>query len=142
MSVQKSCETCFRDWVRKSSDDRCPYCRVTSLENAIAAILPKITQVTARHRHGTQIPRERLDDLSNAQIELEDAMALKERFTRPDFRVSAVYFPGTGEAELSYENNDGETLAIVVKVNKPTGEAIARHLMPCIYQTAEIKYNG
>jgi hypothetical protein len=54
--------------------------------------------------------------------------------------ITACYFPKTGEVEATWEDlTTGERAGATFKVNKKTGEAIARTVMACVYQHATIK---
>jgi len=52
-------------------------------------------------------------------------------------KISACYFPGKGEAELTWENLETHEKAfLTVKVDEETGSQIARTVMPCVYSNA------
>mgnify|MGYP001618732503 CR=1 FL=1 len=48
--------------------------RCARLEAAHRALLNKVNVVTAYHRHGQRVSRKMLDDLSNRQVEVEEAL--------------------------------------------------------------------
>jgi len=133
-----TCTRCSRAWTPLSSAEPCPFCRVESLENAVDRFLPRLTQVTARHRHGMGVPRARMDALSNAQIDLEDALALTDRHTRPEFLLSCVFYPALQELEIGVEDMEGNHATMTAKVCTKTGRSFAKLILPCVKQTAAI----
>lgn len=54
--------------------------------------------------------------------------------------ISAVYFPGTGEVELSWEDVlTNKTAYLTASVTPQEGEAIAQCVPPCVYHGAVVK---
>lgn len=61
---------------------------------------------------------------------------------KPTHKISAVYFPGMGEVEATWEDIEtGETAAVTFKVNEETGNKIAKVVPPCVYSEAVISNN-
>lgn len=44
------------------------------MNRALVRLMNKVNKVTSYHRHGRVIPEQALDDLSNAQLDFEEAM--------------------------------------------------------------------
>ena len=54
--------------------------------------------------------------------------------------ITACYFPGTGEIELTWRNIEtDETAALTAKVDEETGNQIATVVMPCVYSGAIVR---
>jgi hypothetical protein len=73
-----------------------------------------------------------------AQEEARAIMAPKSsEFAEATHKISAVYFPGSGEVELTWEDIEtGEVAALTVGVSPEQGETIARVVVPCGYSDA------
>jgi len=55
-------------------------------------------------------------------------------------KISAVYFPGTREVELSWEEIEtGKTISITAKITHEHGCKIAEIIPPCVYSGAILK---
>lgn len=51
--------------------------------------------------------------------------------------VTACYFPGTGDAELSWKRlSDGKSFAMTVKVTEKQGKALSDVVYPCVFWRA------
>ena len=65
-------------WDRRPDTESCPTCNGTGkdldLKRQVERFLCKVNAVTACHRHGLEIPKSKLDALSNAQLELEEVL--------------------------------------------------------------------
>ena len=58
--------------------------------------------------------------------------------SKPEYLISAVYFPQSSEAEFTWENLDtGKRIMITAKVTKEQGKDIAEVIPPCVYVTAD-----
>jgi len=54
--------------------------------------------------------------------------------------ITACYFPGTGEVELTWRDVETDTtVALTAKVDEQTGNQIAKVVMPCLYSGAVVK---
>ena len=54
-------------------------------------------------------------------------------------KISAVYVPGTGEVDLTWEDlTTGEGARLTARVDDATGEQIAKTVMPCVYSGAVV----
>jgi hypothetical protein len=54
--------------------------------------------------------------------------------------ITACYFPGTGEVELTWRDlQTGETAGMTAKVSKKIGEKIASVVYPCVNNPVIIK---
>ena len=57
--------------------------------------------------------------------------------TDAEYEISACYFPGTGEAELTWRRlSDGEQCAITVSVTEEQGNELVEVIGPCVYYNA------
>jgi|GEM_PF-5064911 len=58
---------------------------------------------------------------------------------KPTHKISACYFPGKGEVELTWENLEtGERAELTTKVSKGIGERISKTVMACVYHEATV----
>lgn len=56
---------------------------------------------------------------------------------KAELNVTACYFPGTGNADLTWKRlSDGKSFAMTVKVSPEQGKALANVVYPCIYWKA------
>jgi len=56
------------------------------------------------------------------------------------YTISACYFPGKGEAELTWEDDEtGERCDLTVKVTPEQGEQLAKVVPACVYYTGKTK---
>lgn len=79
--------------------------------------------------------------MENATAEKEALEAmLRAALAAPapaELAVTACYFPGKGEADLTWERNeDGARFAMTVKVTEDQGKALSNVVYPCIFWSA------
>jgi hypothetical protein len=55
-----------------------------------------------------------------------------------NYEITACYFPGTGEAELTYRAESGEYCALTVPVTPEQGEKLASVVWPCVAHTGKV----
>jgi len=54
-------------------------------------------------------------------------------------KISAGYFPGTDELDLTFEDIEtNKKIALTVKIDKKTGNAVANIVPPCTYHAVSI----
>ncbi len=64
---------------------------------------------------------------------------INKQSTEATHKISAVYFPGREEVELSFENIEtGRSISLITKVSPETGKRIAEIVPPCVYHSAVI----
>lgn len=82
---------------------------------------------------------------SELHIRIQDIRALLSKYAtpqpkqlgEPDYLISACYFPGHDEVELTWERkSDGEKAALTCRVTPEQGRQIANTVWPCVYHTA------
>lgn len=55
-------------------------------------------------------------------------------------KISAVYYPKTGQTELTFEDLDTmEVAAFTVHLSKSVGEKLAEVVPPCVYSKAKLR---
>lgn len=61
-----------------------------------------------------------------------------------DYEISATYFPGTGEVEITYEQLFGnhEKVSLTLPVTPEQGVALAKVITPCVYHRARLSGEG
>lgn len=78
------------------------------------------------------VTRERMEEILKAAIEAD-----RTRRGEPDHLISACYFPGHDEVELTWERkSDGAKAALTCKVTPEQGKQIANVVWPCVYLAA------
>lgn len=140
-SEKKLCERCSRAWIAERSDEPCPFCRATSLENAVDALLPRLNIITALRRHNQPHRPDAVDAVYERQLDLEALMEDKARFSRPEFQIGAVYFPEKGEVDFLFQSDSGN-LTITQRVAPDLGRFVARMFYPGVYMTAAMRLQG
>jgi len=55
----------------------------------------------------------------------------------PEYEISACYFPGCGEAELTWRRvSDGRECALTVELTEEQGNELVEVIGPCVYYGA------
>lgn len=65
---------------------------------------------------------------------------MSEESLKPQYLISACYFPHTQECELTYERiSDGKRCALTLECDEQQGEDLVGVIDPCVYFRAELK---
>lgn len=87
-----------------------------------------------------------ISDISKLKTEMEklhaELVTLEDDRKSSTYKISACYFPDSGEAELTYERmEDGAYIMLTVPVSDEDGERLAEVIGPCVYYDAVEKKN-